>query len=162
LEALGKAHAPTLPKLSQDGHRTEQSTTLRALLETILLPYGGRTDDDRARVVISGPDIPIASGIVTSFALLLHEFATNAAKYGALSTPTGTVDIVCAEDDGQFVLTWTERGGPRVENRIDGDGFGTLLTRAMVKGLGGEISRDWKLEGLTIRLSVARDCIIVE
>jgi PAS domain S-box-containing protein len=161
LAALAKAHALTLPKPSEDGHRLEQSTTLHALLETILLPYGGRTDDDRARVVISGPDIPIAGRAVTSFALLLHEFATNAAKYGALSTPPGTIDIVCAEDDGQFALTWTERGGPRVENQIDGDGFGTLLARATVKGqLGGEISRDWKPEGLTIRLSVARDRII--
>jgi len=163
LAALAKAHALTLPKPSEDGHRSEQSTTLHALLETILLPYGGRTDDDRARVVISGPDIPIAGRAVTSFALLLHEFATNAAKYGALSTPTGTIDIVCTEDDGQFALTWTERGGPRVENQIDGDGFGTLLARTTVKGqLGGEISRDWKPEGLTIRLSVARDRIIAE
>jgi len=133
------------------------------LIETILSPYGGRTDDDKPRVVIRGPDIPIASGAITSFALLLHEFATNAAKYGALSTATGTIDILCAEDNGQFALRWTERGGPRVENQIDGDGFGTLLARATVKGqLGGEISRDWKPEGLTIRLSVARDRIIAE
>jgi PAS domain S-box-containing protein len=163
LAALAKAHALTLQKPSEDGHRTEQSITLHALLGTILLPYGGRTDDDRARVVISGPDIPIAGSAITSFALLLHEFATNAAKYGALSTPPGTIDIVCAEDDGQFALTWTERGGPRVENQIDGDGFGTLLARATVKGqLGGEISRDWKPDGLTIRLSVARDRIIAK
>jgi PAS domain S-box-containing protein len=163
LAALAKAHALTLRKPSEDAHRTEQSTTLHALIETILSPYGGRTDDDKPRVVIRGPDIPIAGGTITSFALLLHEFATNAAKYGALSTSTGTIDIVCAEDNGQFALRWTERGGPRVENQIDGDGFGTLLAGATVKGqLGGEISRDWKPEGLTIRLSVARDRIIAE
>ena len=163
LAALAKAHALTLRKPSEDAHRTEQSTTLHALIETILSPYGGRTDDDRPRVGIRGPDIPIAGGTITSFALLLHEFATNAAKYGALSTSTGTIDILCAEDNGQFALRWTERGGPRVENQIDGDGFGTLLARATVKAqLGGEISRDWKPEGLTIRLSVARDRIIAE
>jgi PAS domain S-box-containing protein len=162
LAALAKAHALTLRKPSEDGHRTEQSTTLHALIETILLPYRGRTDN-RPRVVIRGPDIPIASGAITSFALLLHEFATNAAKYGALSTSTGTIEIVCAEDNGQFALRWTERGGPRVENQIDGEGFGTLLARATVKDqLAGEISRDWKPEGLTIRLSVARDRIIAE
>jgi PAS domain S-box-containing protein len=163
LAALAKAHALTLRKPSEDAHRTEQSTTLHALIETILSPYGGRTDDDRPRVVVRGPDIPIASGAITSFALLLHEFATNAAKYGALSTSTGTIDIICAEDNGQFALRWTERGGPRVENQIDGEGFGTLLARATMKDqLGGEISRDWKPEGLTIRLSVARDRIIAE
>jgi two-component sensor histidine kinase len=163
LAALAKAHALTLRKPSEDVHGTEPSTTLHTLIETILLPYGGRTDDNRPRVVIRGPDIPIASGAITSFALLLHEFATNAAKYGALSTSTGTIDIVCAEDNGQFVLRWTERGGPRVENQIDGEGFGSLLARATVKDqLGGEILRDWKPEGLTIRLSVARDRIIAE
>jgi PAS domain S-box-containing protein len=163
LAALAKAHALTLPQLSEDGHRAEHSTTLHALIKTILSPYDVRMDDGRARVKIGGPDIPITSGSVTSFALLLHEFATNAAKYGALSTPTGTIDIVCAEDDGQFALTWTERGGPRVENQFDGDGFGTLLARATVKGqLGGEISRDWNPQGLTIRLSVPRDRIIGE
>jgi PAS domain S-box-containing protein len=87
LAALAKAHTLTLPRLSGDGRRTEQSKTLHALLETLLLPYGGRTDDDRARVVTSGPDIPIAGGAITSFALLLHEFATNAAKYGRALDP---------------------------------------------------------------------------
>ncbi len=163
LAALAKAHALTLPRPSEDGHRTERPTTLHVLIETILSPYGSRTDDDRPRIVIRGPDIPIANGAITSFALLLHEFATNAAKYGALSTSVGTIDIVCAEDNGQFALSWTERGGPLVENQIDGDGFGTLLARATVEGqLGGEITRDWKPEGLTIRLSVARDRVIAE
>jgi len=163
LAALAKAHALTLPRPSEDGHRTEQPTMLHVLIGTILAPYGGRTDDDRPRVVVRGPDIPIGSGAIASFALLLHEFATNAAKYGALSTSTGTIDIICAEDNGQFALRWTERGGPRVENQIDGEGFGTLLARATMKDqLGGEISRDWKPEGLTIRLSVARDRIIAE
>ena len=163
LAALAKAHALTLPRPSEDGHRTEQPTTLHVLIETILSPYGSRTDDDRPRIVIRGPDIPIANGAITSFALLLHEFATNAAKYGALSTSVGTIDIVCAEENGQVALSWTERGGPLVENQIDGEGFGTLLARATVEGqLGGEISRDWKPEGLTIRLSVARDRVIAE
>jgi len=163
LAALAKAHALTLPRPSEDGHRTEQPTTLHVLIETILSPYGSRTDADRPRVVIRGPDIPIANGAITSFALLLHEFATNAAKYGALSTSVGTIDIVYTEDNGQFALSWTERGGPLVENQTDGDGFGTLLARATVEGqLRGEISRDWKSEGLTIRLSVARDRVIAE
>lgn len=94
---------------------------------------------------------------MTSFALLLHEFATNAAKYGAL-TSGGRIHVSCIEDGEKFVLVWTERGGPRVEQQHDGDGFGTLLARATVQSqLGGEISRDWKPEGLAIRLAVAAD-----
>jgi PAS domain S-box-containing protein len=163
LGALARAHALTLPVTSEGGRRIEPSTTLHALIRTILSPYEGRTDGDRARAAISGPDIRLAGGLVTTFALLLHEFATNAAKYGALSTPAGHIDIACSEGDGQFVLTWQERGGPRIDGHGDSEGFGTMLARATVKDqLRGEISRDWKPEGLTIRLSVAKDRIAAE
>jgi two-component sensor histidine kinase len=162
LAALARAHALTLPVTSEGGRRIEPSTTLHALIQTILLPYEGQTDSDKARVTISGPDIQLAGGLVTTFALLLHEFATNAAKYGALSTPAGHIDIACSESDGRFALTWQERGGPRLDSHSDSDseGFGTMLARATVKEqLRGEISRDWKPEGLIIRLSVAKDRI---
>jgi PAS domain S-box-containing protein len=160
LAALAKAHALTLQESSDDSRRSNQVTTLHALIQTIVAPYDDRTDGDKARVKIVGCDIPIANGCVTTFALLLHEFATNAAKYGALSTPTGCIDITCSQADGQFVLTWAERGGPRVDRQTDGEGFGSVLVRATVKGqLNGEISRDWKPTGLNIRLSVATDRI---
>jgi PAS domain S-box-containing protein len=160
LVALARAHALTLSVTSEGGRRIEQSTTLHVLIQTILSPYEGRTDGDRARVTISGPDIRLAGSLVTTFALLLHEFATNAAKYGVLSTPAGHIDIACSESDGQFALTWQERGGPRIDSHTDSEGFGTMLARSTVKDqLRGEISRDWKPEGLTIRLSVPKDRI---
>ena len=60
-----------------------------------------------------------------------------------------------------FLLTWNERGGPRVDQPPGSEGFGSPLAHATVKGqLGGEISRDWKPEGLTIRLSVPCDRLI--
>jgi len=99
---------------------------------------------------------------VTGFALLLHEFATNAAKYGALSTDAGVVDIECSEEKDQLVLTWAERGGPPASHDPSHEGFGSLLARMTVRGqLGGEISRDWKTEGLTIRLAVSRDRLTI-
>ena len=160
LMALAQAHALTLAVTSEGGTRIEQSTTLQVLIQTILSPYEGQTDGHRARFTISGPDIQLAGRLVTTFALVLHEFATNAAKYGALSTPTGYIDIACSEGDGQFALTWQERGGPRIDSHTDSEGFGTMLAHSTVKDqLRGEISRDWKPEGLTIRLSVARDRI---
>jgi PAS domain S-box-containing protein len=158
LAALAKGHALTLRPLSENNQSTQNPATLHALIETILSPYDGRTDDGVARFAISGPDLPLAGRSVTSFALLLHEFATNAAKYGGLSTDRGAVAIDCLEDDVRFAVTWSERGGPSVEHQIDGDGFGAFLIRATVKDqLGGEISQDWKPEGLTIRLSVSKD-----
>jgi PAS domain S-box-containing protein len=157
LMALARAHGLTLAKPS-DERPAEHPATLHALIRTIASPYEDRGQQDKPRVFVSGPDVPLSTSSVTSLALLLHEFATNAAKYGALSTPVGSIDVHCADDGDRFEFTWRERGGPRVDNTINGEGFGSLLARTAVKGqLGGTIAHDWAPEGLTIRLSVARD-----
>ena len=158
LGALARAHALTLTKPVGAEVRSEQSTTLHTLIKTIVSPYGSRADQENGNLILSGPDVALSGGIVTSFALLLHEFATNAAKYGALSAPEGSLTILCSEVDQEFHLTWEERGGPRIERQADGEGFGSLLARSTVQSqLGGSILRDWKPEGLTIRLAVARN-----
>ncbi len=157
LEALARAHALTLPKRFDNSDQAENPTTLQTLIHAVVAPY----DEAQRRVVISGPDVPVSASLATSFALVLHEFATNAAKYGALSTPTGRVDIACAETNDVFSLTWTERGGPRIEVAPTSLGFGTKLTQAtVVDRLGGELSREWRLDGLIIRLSVARPRLV--
>lgn len=156
LSALARAHALTLTETSDDAPRGEQATTLHALIATILSPYAHGANPAE-RFTIRGDDLRLGGASVTSFALLLHEFATNAAKYGALSSPAGRVAIECRDGGEQFVLVWTERGGPHVEAAAEGEGFGSLLARATVKGqLGGEIAREWQPEGLTIRLTVTK------
>jgi PAS domain S-box-containing protein len=158
LAALGRAHGLLLAKAFAEEAGAEMSMTLHALIRTILSPYDTPANGVASRVTIEGPDPSLLSGAVTGIALLLHEFATNAAKYGALSTPTGTVEIVCLEEDGAIVLVWTERGGPRIEHRGETEGFGSLLVRTTVKGqFNGSISQVWAPEGLTIRLSIERD-----
>lgn len=155
LSALSRAHMLTVSPTSLESDRLAQATTLHSLLETILAPYDQGAG---SHVTIRGPDIGITGGSLTSFALLLHEFATNAAKYGALSTEQGHVEITCESDDELFTLTWAEKGGPPVKRRSDGEGFGTILGRATIGSqLGGEIHRDWKPDGLVIRLTAARD-----
>ena len=130
---------------------------LQALLGTILSPYDGKTDDGRPRIAIAGADVPVAGEAVTSFALLLHEFATNAAKYGALSVPNGTIEITISEAGDKVLLAWRERGGPRIERQADHEGFGSVLARMTVTGqLGGNIDRDWQPDGLCIRLTIDR------
>jgi PAS domain S-box-containing protein len=159
LGALARAHALTLPKFLDDGRRAEPAIMLHALLRTIVTPYDEEASG-ATRVSVSGPDIEIAGSAVTSFALLLHEFATNAAKYGALSVPTGHIKVECVEEGPQFVVNWREQGGPPVDAQAgeDTEGFGSLLARATVKGqLGGEILREWDPDGLIIRLCVTRD-----
>lgn len=160
LSALARAHALTLRQTYDGALATTQATTLQALLETIVSPYNCQGEEGDSRIGIEGDDIEVAGGAVTSLALLLHEFATNAAKYGALSSPNGRIDVQCANDGERFVVTWSERGGPNVAPSM-AEGFGSMLARATVKGqLGGEIVREWTPEGLTIRLAVTRDRLL--
>ena len=155
LAALARAHALTLPKWTSASEGTEQATTLHALIRAVLSPY--EETGLARRAVICGPDISIGPRIVNSFALALHEFATNAAKYGALSAPEGRIKIACTEANDLFSLIWMERGGPRVPGQSEREGFGSQLARtAVVHQLGGEFSREWNADGLIIRLSVPR------
>ena len=157
LDALARAHSLTLPKRADQPSQREQATTLHDLIRAIVLPYEN-TEGRPRRIVVSGPDISVSAALVTDFALLLHEIATNAAKYGALSTPGGHVDISCTAENGVFSLIWTERGGPRIDEKPDSEGFGSQLARATVVGrLGGELRRDWNPDGLIIHLSVSRE-----
>ena len=147
--ALARAHALTFSY-----GQPSQATTLQSLIRAIVAPFD---EPEAPRIVISGVDVPVSGGAVASFALLLHEFATNAAKYGALSSAEGTIAIDCREDDENVVVAWSERGGPAVVQPTGAEGFGGVLSRiAVVNQLGGEIARDWKPEGLEIRLVAPR------
>ncbi len=153
--ALANAHTLTLTAAAGDvSHRPE--TSLHALIRTIVSPYR-HADRADARVNITGPDRLIAGSDVTAFALLLHEFATNAAKYGALSTPAGEIDIECLEDADQMTLIWRENGraGPP---RTDFDtGFGSVLIRATIEhSLGGRFERTSTEDGLELRVTFPR------
>jgi PAS domain S-box-containing protein len=158
LSALARAQALTLSHSPRDHSQGAKPTTLHSLIRTIIAPHEDIEEAQGERLTIAGPDLGISGSALPSLALLLHEFGTNSAKYGALSAPKGRIEIVGAEHGQAFVLTWTERGGPAITSPPDGEGFGAILTRATVTGqLGGEISRDWRPEGLVIRLSVARE-----
>jgi two-component sensor histidine kinase len=153
LDALARAHDLTLPNFVDAADQTEARTTLHALLRTIVSPYDDAGHQDGERVTIRGPDVPVSSDAVTSLALLLHEFATNAAKFGALSSPTGHVEVTCEIAGDELRVVWQERGGPTLVGPAQREGFGTLLGDATVRRqLGGSIARDWNPAGLTIRL----------
>jgi len=154
LAALGRAHDLTLTKPAGHAPVQTQPTTLHALIQAVLLPFESKEPGDAKRATVTGLDIPLAGSQVTAFALLLHEFATNAAKYGALSAPSGRIGIECSEKNGEITIEWRESGGPSLAQENEEDGFGSLLVRATVKHqLGGEIVREWKPEGLRIRIT---------
>jgi len=153
LGALARAHDLIRPGMA--GHSDEQ-TTLAALMRAILSPYvDPDATDESLRATISGPDVLIKGNAVTSLALVLHELATNAAKYGALSLPGGSIEVDWHLADGQLLLTWQERDGPALDGPPASEGFGSLLTRrAIGEQLGGQFSHDWRRKGLIIKLTV--------
>lgn len=153
LNALSQAHDLTLPDLSEAAERSERRTTIEALLGTILLPF--RDTADCGRIAISGPEVSVRGSAVTGLALLLHEFATNAAKHGALAVRQGRLLVEWSVASDMLDLVWKEAGGPVVVRGDRSEGFGSLLGQATVQGqLGGSISKDWSLDGLTIHLCV--------
>ena len=158
LSALARACALTLSHGARNDPQGAKSTTLHSLIRTVIAPHEDMEGVQGERIRIAGPDLEISGSAISSLALLLHEFGTNSAKFGALSTPNGQVEIVCAEYGQTLVLTWTERGGPTIAAPPDREGFGATLTRATVAGqLGGKIFQDWRPEGLVIRLSLPRE-----
>ena len=154
LTALGRAHDLVRPIPGQQEHK---AALLGDLLTVLLAPY-----DEKAvgsRVHISVPDVHVGQATVTTLALVVHELATNAIKYGALSTAQGTLDVSCTAHNGDVVVIWTERGGPSAAVPRGPAGFGSKLVRQSMSGqLGGSIAFDWPTEGMvaTLRMSKAR------
>lgn len=123
LAALSRAHEILLQK-------SWTSMTISALLDRVL-----RLEAEGDRYVIDGPNFEVGPEAALSISLLLHELATNAVKYGALSNETGIVRVTWQKDDGHFRLFWTEEGGPPARTP-ERKGFGSRLV-----GLGIRNSR---------------------
>jgi len=146
IRALGRAHDFVRPH-SEASRPAAPHNSLTGMLRELLAAYVERVD-------ITGRDIAIDDRSATPLALLFHELATNAAKYGALSAPEGQVTIT-SDSDGQTTwLEWQERGGPRIEPPAS-DGFGSqLIELSVVRQMGGRIERDWQPEGLKARVEI--------
>jgi PAS domain S-box-containing protein len=157
LAALARAQDLTLPKVMDESAIVPQPAALLTVIETLISPYVSSID---RRVRIKCGDVLLQPSSVTSFALLLHEFTTNAMKYGALSTAEGNIEIECRNEGENLLLSWKESGGPFIAPEVEGrSGFGSLLTETAAKQLGGTIERDWKSDGLQIKVSIPMDRI---
>ncbi|WP_313393776.1 PAS domain S-box protein [Sphingobium yanoikuyae] len=152
LGALARAHALTISKTPRAG--AGDSVGLHALLETIVAPYQTGGDDPRIRIV--GGDLDLAGAAVTALALIFYELATNAAKHGALSSPSGAVTIEAIVEDDTVSLIWDERGA-LVEEVPKKEGFGSKLERLATGQLGGDIEREWQPDGVRIVVTIARE-----
>lgn len=149
IDALARAHDHVRPDRVERG----ETTHLISLLGDLFAPYDLSGEN---RVRVHGDDLAIAEEAVSPLALLFHELATNAAKYGALSDPGGTIDLTIAVVDGTTCFDWREQGGPEAdESRHAPTGFGnTLIVIAVERQLRGTIERTWEKGGLHARIEV--------
>jgi PAS domain S-box-containing protein len=125
---------------------------LGALTELALAPYRG---SNAGAIEIDGHKIVLPSDAAVSISLILHELATNATKYGALSQATGCISVRWRElhDPRSLVFEWSERGGPPV-SKPTRQGFGTRLIEAMAAQLGGKVSLSHQVGGLSCRIEI--------
>lgn len=139
------------------GAEGAQAGSLQALIRHLLSPY--TIDAERSdHISVSGDDVMLLSHEATSFALVLHELATNAAKYGALSSAQGRLNIQCAYGDGKLTLLWNERGEKEARPATKGGGFGSKLIHMIIeRQMNGRFERKEGAEGLTILIEVPRD-----
>ena len=101
------------------------------------------------RFVLEGPGIRLGARATTALALVLHEFATNAAKYGAFSGDGGCVSVRWSQRGDALALQWRETGGPEIAAEPTRQGFGSTLARdTIVRQLEGTFTLHWRKEGL--------------
>ncbi|RYE51616.1 MAG: PAS domain S-box protein [Hyphomicrobiales bacterium] len=121
---------------------------LQSLIEEVVAPYRGDAFS------IDGPPVLLQAQSALAFALAIHELATNAAKYGALSEPGGKVAISWTAADSKFRFLWTESGGPPV-SKPDRTGFGSVvIERVLGRELGGKVTRTFLKSGMTCLIDV--------
>ena len=148
VQALSDAHGLVRESFSLTS--VTKRVELSDLIKTILRPY---------RVpILRGGEFHLGERATDSMALVLHELATNAAKYGALSIDDGVVEIDWSSDDGHLVVAWCESNGPAAAPMTK-KGFGTTLVERTIKGYGGSLTREWSPHGLTVHIRIPHDSL---
>jgi two-component system, chemotaxis family, CheB/CheR fusion protein len=133
------------------------TVSLRDILLNELEPY---RQESEARLALDGPPVALKPAAALALGLVVHELATNATKYGALSNTDGRVSVAWRIDRGErrgLALTWRETNGAAVKTRKR-KGFGTELIEREVSGtLGGKAVFDYAADGLKVRISIPLD-----
>ena len=146
IRALGRAHDFVRPVGG------EARDNLRGLLTELFAPYGNR-------VQVQGADFALSARATTPIALIFHELATNAAKYGSLASEGGTVELTVRERKEDLKLLWRERGG-KPPKKAPKDGFGSRLVDMSVTGqLSGTWERRFEPEGLAVDLTLSKEAL---
>jgi len=145
IAALSTAHA-LLAESRWEG------ASLNRLVDEELAPY---RSGESERITISGPAVFLRPETAQIIALVLHELATNAVKYGSLSDPTGKIKLSWQCDQSKLSLQWEESGGPPVTPPTI-KGYGTkVITASIQQQLNGTASFDWRPAGLTFAMAIS-------
>ncbi|HZY68492.1 MAG TPA: PAS domain S-box protein [Devosia sp.] len=136
---------------------TQASWKAAPIMEVVQGALGVHAQTGAARIRASGPNVLLGAKSALSLALALHELATNAAKYGALSNESGVVElrwhVVHEGEAPRFCLTWTEQEGPPILVQPARRGFGSrLIERSFAAEVGGEVKLTYAPTGLICRL----------
>jgi PAS domain S-box-containing protein len=124
---------------------------LSAIVRQELAPY---FEEGETRARIKGPQVLLEPNVAQSVAVILHELATNAAKYGSLSLASGRIDLCWShEPEGRLELRWTETGGPPVHAPTR-EGFGGRIIKQMAEQLKGAARFKWRAEGLDCEINL--------
>lgn len=128
---------------------------LTAILDHELAPF--LTTNTGGRANLDGPSITLAPSAAQPLSMAIHELTTNAAKYGALSVPAGTLRVQWRIEPatGTLRLCWAERGGPQIDHRPGRKGFGTRVLDGTIRHqLGGTLQMLWEAEGLVCDIHI--------
>jgi two-component sensor histidine kinase len=152
LVALGRAHDLLL-------QARWANADLANIVRGATAPYDN--EEGVGRFSIAGPDIKITSGAVIALAMTLNELCTNTTKFGALSVPTGSVDIVWKIDEAikGLELTWSEKGGPSVR-APSRQSFGTRLIGTLGQQLKGQVILAYDATGFVYTLGVPMSSLV--
>lgn len=146
--ALSRAHGLTLPDLSVSSGEAPE-TSLKTLLLALVEPHQTAGE----RFLVEGDDQQINPDALTMLALLLHELATNAAKYGALSDTNGHLAVRIGRKKDMLSIRWEETGvAPGAEQGPNG--FGSTLEQAALRSLGASLDRLWTNDGVIVTLEL--------
>lgn len=139
-----------------------QNVPLAELVRAQLAHFGDLLD---GRIAVRGPELRISSAAAQAIGMALHELATNAGKYGSLSTDTGRVDITwnlerAAADGRRFTIKWSENGGPTVMPPAR-RGFGwSVLCQLTKMSLGADVTLEYAPTGVVWCLACSADRVL--
>lgn len=151
VDAIKEAFVARLSTMATAQDLLTQTVWAKASL-AVLVEEALKGHSDLSRFRIQGPAVELSSKTALAMALALHELATNATKYGALSQDGGRIDVTWSATDGEFGFEWRESGGPHVEPPTR-RGFGSrMIERALAGYFSGTAGMDYQQTGLVFSL----------